>query len=79
MKKGIFIVILYGLILYIAFLFREPLLAWVERSDFTQLPIMFFLAVLFGTIPIIPFTVFDIFLFHLSFFNNYKYNDNKVF
>jgi uncharacterized membrane protein YdjX (TVP38/TMEM64 family) len=58
MKKGIFIVILYGLILYFAFLFREPLLAWLEGSDFRQLPMMFLLAVLFGTIPIIPFTVF---------------------
>lgn len=58
MKKGIIFIILYGIILYIALLYREPLLEWLDRSNLSQLPFMFVLSVLFSTIPIIPFTVF---------------------
>ncbi|MFC4022430.1 TVP38/TMEM64 family protein [Oceanobacillus longus] len=58
MKKGIVVVILYGVILFLAFLFREPLLIWLDYSDFSQLPLMFFLAIFFAVIPVIPFTVF---------------------
>ncbi|GAB3058284.1 TVP38/TMEM64 family protein [Virgibacillus ainsalahensis] len=58
MKKGIIVGVVYGIILYIAFLFRDPLMEWLDHSDLSQLPLMFFLAVFFGVIPIIPFTVF---------------------
>ncbi|MGJ9457312.1 TVP38/TMEM64 family protein [Oceanobacillus sp. CF4.6] len=58
MKKGIVVVILYGVILFLAFLFRKPLLIWLDYSDFSQLPLMFFLAIFFAVIPVIPFTVF---------------------
>lgn len=58
MKKGIAFIILYGVILFVAFLYREPLLDWLHQSNLSQLPLMFVLAVLFSTIPIIPFTVF---------------------
>jgi uncharacterized membrane protein YdjX (TVP38/TMEM64 family) len=58
MKKGATFFIIYGIILYIAFLYRDPLLNWLNQSDLSQLPLMFFLAILFGIIPVIPFTVF---------------------
>ncbi|WP_155667905.1 TVP38/TMEM64 family protein [Ornithinibacillus caprae] len=54
----IFIGLVYGSILFIAFLYREPLLLWLNQSSLAQLPIMFLLAILFSTIPIVPFTVF---------------------
>ncbi|SFL85787.1 Uncharacterized membrane protein YdjX, TVP38/TMEM64 family, SNARE-associated domain [Gracilibacillus orientalis] len=58
MKKGIIIVILYGIILFIAYFFHEPLINWLNRSEPSQLPLMFLLAVLFGIIPVVPFSVF---------------------
>ncbi|WP_018933752.1 TVP38/TMEM64 family protein [Gracilibacillus lacisalsi] len=58
MKKGIIVVISYGIILSIAYLFHEPLLNWLNQSDRSQLPLMCFLAVLFGIIPVVPFSVF---------------------
>ncbi|MFD2045477.1 TVP38/TMEM64 family protein [Ornithinibacillus salinisoli] len=45
-------------LLFTAFLYRQPLLDWLNNSSFELLPIMFLLAILFSTIPIIPFTVF---------------------
>ncbi|WP_156291402.1 TVP38/TMEM64 family protein [Oceanobacillus salinisoli] len=58
MKRAIIFGILYGLLLFIAFLFREPLLAWINESHYGQLPLMFFLAIFFSVIPVIPFAVF---------------------
>ncbi|MFT4413819.1 TVP38/TMEM64 family protein [Fredinandcohnia humi] len=58
MKKGITFFTLYGMIVLIAFLNREPLWEWLQNSDLSHLPYMFFLAVLFGVIPVIPFSVF---------------------
>ncbi|MRG87804.1 TVP38/TMEM64 family protein [Salinibacillus xinjiangensis] len=58
MKKGIFLFCLYGILVLTAFTYREPLMDWLNRSDANQLPIMFFLGVLFGVIPIVPFSVF---------------------
>jgi uncharacterized membrane protein YdjX (TVP38/TMEM64 family) len=58
MKRGIIVVIIYGIILFIAFLFREPLFVWLNQSNSSQLPFMIFLAILFGIIPVVPFTVF---------------------
>ncbi|WP_249872109.1 TVP38/TMEM64 family protein [Oceanobacillus saliphilus] len=58
MKKGIVIVLMYLLILYMAFLNREHLMAWLEYSDLSHLPLMFFLSIFFGVIPVIPFSVF---------------------
>ncbi|WP_067727430.1 TVP38/TMEM64 family protein [Oceanobacillus damuensis] len=58
MKKGIFIGIIYLIMIYMAFLYREPLMDWLDQSDISQLPFMFFLSVFFGVIPVIPFSVF---------------------
>ncbi|WP_231710794.1 TVP38/TMEM64 family protein [Gracilibacillus suaedae] len=58
MKKGIIVFISYGVMLLIAYLFHEALLDWLNQSDRSQLPLMFFLAVLFGIIPVVPFSVF---------------------
>ncbi|MFD1040678.1 TVP38/TMEM64 family protein [Virgibacillus byunsanensis] len=58
MKKGIIFVIIYGTILYIAFLFREPIMDWINQSNIAYLPLMFVLAILFGVIPIVPFAVY---------------------
>lgn len=49
---------MYGLILLTAFYYRDFLLDWLQDSDFSHLPLMFFLAVLFSIIPIVPFTIF---------------------
>ncbi|QGH34753.1 TVP38/TMEM64 family protein [Gracilibacillus salitolerans] len=58
MKKGIIVVISYGIILLTAFFFHEPLINWLNRSEPSQLPLMFCLAVFFGIIPVVPFSVF---------------------
>ncbi|WP_163536429.1 VTT domain-containing protein [Gracilibacillus sp. YIM 98692] len=58
MRKVFSVVIVYGTMLFIAFLFRDSLLVWLNESDSSQLPFMFFFAVLFGIIPVVPFTVF---------------------
>ncbi|WP_456279308.1 TVP38/TMEM64 family protein [Bacillus sp. AK128] len=58
MKKGALFAVIYGIILYIAFLYREPLLVWLNHSDLSQLPLMFILAIALGIIPVIPYTVF---------------------
>jgi uncharacterized membrane protein YdjX (TVP38/TMEM64 family) len=58
MKKGILFLFFYGIALFIAFLYREPLLAWLNEGDLTQLPLMFVLGVFFGVIPVVPFSVF---------------------
>lgn len=58
MKKGIIVVIIYGIILYVAFVFREPLMDWLNQSKLSNLPLMFFLSVLFGVIPVVPFAFF---------------------
>ncbi|MGP4041297.1 TVP38/TMEM64 family protein [Gracilibacillus sp. D59] len=58
MRKGIIVVISYAFILITAFFFHEPLIQWLNRSEPSHLPLMFFLAVLFGIIPIVPFSVF---------------------
>lgn len=59
MKKGMIFAIFYGIILSIAFWFREPLLVWLNQSNLSQLPLMFFLAILFSILPIVPFSVFS--------------------
>ncbi|MBM4763459.1 VTT domain-containing protein [Bacillus sp. B15-48] len=58
MKKGILFLIIYGMILSFAFSYREPLMIWLNESRLSHLPIMFILAILFGVIPIVPFSVF---------------------
>lgn len=58
MKKGVFLAIIYGIVLITAFYFRDFLLHWLHESDVSHLPFMFFLSILFGLIPMIPFTVF---------------------
>ncbi|KKK33612.1 SNARE associated protein [Mesobacillus campisalis] len=58
MKKAIVFVFFYGILLLIAFLYRESLLEWLNRGDMTQLPLMFLLGVFFGVVPVVPFSVF---------------------
>jgi len=58
MKKGLIGLTLYGVILIIAYINKEAIIGWLQNSDLSQLPIMYFLAILFGVIPIIPFSVF---------------------
>lgn len=58
MKKGILFIMIYGIILSIGFLYREPLFTWLNQGSLAQLPYMFFPAILFSVIPIIPFSVF---------------------
>lgn len=58
MKKIIVVVFIYATLLFIAFLYRKPLLDWVRETDYSQLPFMFVLALLFSVIPIVPYSVF---------------------
>jgi uncharacterized membrane protein YdjX (TVP38/TMEM64 family) len=58
MRKVLFFAIIYGVILLTVFYYREILLKWLNDSDFSQIPIMFFLSVVLSVVPIIPFSVF---------------------
>lgn len=58
MKKILTFVIIYGAILIFAFINRDFLLEWLNHSDLSDLPLMIFLAILFGIIPIVPFSIF---------------------
>lgn len=58
MKKVIIVIISYGVTLIIAFFYHESLLYWLNRSEPSQFPLMCFLAVLIGIIPVVPFSVF---------------------
>ncbi|SET18862.1 Uncharacterized membrane protein YdjX, TVP38/TMEM64 family, SNARE-associated domain [Oceanobacillus limi] len=54
----LFIGIIYGAILFTAYLYRTPIVDWLNQGGYDQLPFMFILAILFSTIPIVPFTIF---------------------
>ncbi|MDZ5473773.1 VTT domain-containing protein [Bacillus sp. 31A1R] len=56
--KTWFVLFFYFVLLMVGFYYRDPLLVWIQTSDNTQLPLMFFLSVLFSTLPIVPFTLF---------------------
>lgn len=58
MRKGLFFVIIYGVILLTVFSYRDFLLNWLNNSDYSQIPFMFFLSVLLSVVPIFPFSVF---------------------
>ncbi|MDQ0857363.1 TVP38/TMEM64 family protein [Bacillus sp. V2I10] len=58
MRKVLFFAIIYGVILLTAFYYREILLKWLNDTDFSQIPFMFFLSVVLSVVPIIPFSVF---------------------
>lgn len=58
MRKGLIFSIIYGVILLIFFYYRDYLFKWLNDSDFSQIPFMFFLSVVLSVIPIIPFSVF---------------------
>ncbi|MCQ6275802.1 TVP38/TMEM64 family protein [Bacillus sp. V3B] len=57
MKKW-WILIVYTIILAIGLFHKGWILSWIQKSDPSDLPIMFLLAILTATIPIIPFTLF---------------------
>lgn len=58
MKKGIIFVFIYGVMVSVAFVYRESVMEWLNQGDLSQLPFMFALAILFGVIPVVPFSVF---------------------
>ncbi|MFS0864407.1 TVP38/TMEM64 family protein [Fredinandcohnia sp. 179-A 10B2 NHS] len=58
MRKGIIFVLIYGVMVSVAFVYRELVMEWLNHSDLSQLPFMFALAVIFGVIPVVPFSVF---------------------
>lgn len=58
MRKGLIFAIIYGMILLIAFYFKDFLLTWLNDSDLSQIPMMFFLSIVFSVFPILPFSVF---------------------
>jgi uncharacterized membrane protein YdjX (TVP38/TMEM64 family) len=57
MKKW-FIVVVYLIVVTIAFLNKEFLMKWIEDSDPSYLPLMFVLSTFFATVPVVPFTLF---------------------
>lgn len=58
MRKGLIFVIIYFAILFTVFYYRAFLFKWLNDSDFSQIPFMFFLSVVLSVVPIIPFSVF---------------------
>lgn len=58
MRKGLIFVIIYGVILLTVYYYRDFLIKWLNDSDFSQIPFMFFLSVMLSVIPIMPFSVF---------------------
>ena len=53
-----YLLIMYGLLLLIAFYYKDSILNWLQNSDYSQIPFMFFLSVVFSVFPIVPFTIF---------------------
>lgn len=58
MKKIILFALLYSTLLFVAFWHQDSLLTWINQTNYSQLPLMFLLAIMFGIIPIIPYSVF---------------------
>ncbi|MDF0725639.1 VTT domain-containing protein [Cytobacillus sp. S13-E01] len=58
MKKTLFFVALYLIIIYFVYLYHKPILDWINQSEPSQIPIMFLLSTFFGIFPVIPFSVF---------------------
>ncbi|MGM7723867.1 TVP38/TMEM64 family protein [Metabacillus sp. Hm71] len=58
MKKGLIFAIIYGIILLTAIYYRDFLLNWLNDSDLSQIPLMFFLSIVLSVFPIFPFSVF---------------------
>ncbi|QGQ44846.1 TVP38/TMEM64 family protein [Metabacillus sediminilitoris] len=58
MRKGLIFAIIYGVILLTVYYYRAFLFRWLNDSDFSQIPLMFFLSVVLSVVPIIPFSVF---------------------
>jgi uncharacterized membrane protein YdjX (TVP38/TMEM64 family) len=58
MKKVIYFVIMYGVILLVVFYYKDFILTWLNDSDYSQIPFMFVLSVVLSLVPIIPFTLF---------------------
>lgn len=58
MRKVLFFAIIYGVILLTVFFYREIILKWLNDSDYSQIPFMFFLSIVLSVVPIIPFSVF---------------------
>lgn len=58
MMKKWWILTFYTIILIIGLINKDLILNWIQKSDPSDLPVMFFLSVLIAAIPIIPFTLF---------------------
>ena len=57
MKKW-WVLSFYLVILIIGFFYKDLIFAWIQKSDPSDLPLMFFLSVITAAIPFIPFTLF---------------------
>lgn len=57
MKKFL-LVIVYVSALIIGFINKDFFMSWIQSSDITFLPLMFFFSLFLSTIPVIPFTLF---------------------
>lgn len=58
MMKKWWVVIAYIIILVIGLINKDSIFNWIQRSEPSDLPAMFFLSILFSVIPLIPFTLF---------------------
>ncbi|MBB6454920.1 putative membrane protein YdjX (TVP38/TMEM64 family) [Salirhabdus euzebyi] len=58
MKKWIFLGVFYIITIVVGFQNKALILAWIQESTLSQLPIMFFTSVLLSVFPIVPFTLF---------------------
>ncbi|WP_313801174.1 VTT domain-containing protein [Cytobacillus sp.] len=58
MMKKWWVVIAYIIILVIGLIYKDSIFTWIQRSEPSDLPAMFFLSLVFAAIPPIPFTLF---------------------
>ena len=57
MKKW-WVLLFYLALLILGLIYKDSIFTWVQKSDPSDLPLMFFLSVLTAAIPFIPFTLF---------------------
>jgi uncharacterized membrane protein YdjX (TVP38/TMEM64 family) len=58
MKKSIWILFLYVIVLAIGYFYCDYLIHWIQYSNSSLLPYMFFLSIALAMFPVIPFSIF---------------------
>jgi uncharacterized membrane protein YdjX (TVP38/TMEM64 family) len=58
MRKWLLLFVIYVCMIYVSYLHRESILAWIEQGEMSHLYMMFPISALISTVPIIPFFIF---------------------